>query len=61
MTPTQMTYFSHLPFLLYLFLNLKILKIHFQIHYFGPFWSVKYLNFSPKATDLDSSKYFSRN
>ena len=25
---------------------MKILWIHFQIHYFGPFWSVKYLNFS---------------
>ena len=42
------------------FLNFKILKIHFQIHYFGQFWSLKYLNFSPKATDSDSSSYFSR-
>ena len=25
---------------------------------FGPFWSVKYLNFWPKATDLDRSPYF---
>ena len=25
---------------------------------FGPFCSVKYLNFWPKATDLDSSPYF---
>ena len=44
--------------LLYLFvtfLNLKILKIHFQVHYFGPFWSVKYLNFSPKVTGSDGS------
>ena len=26
---------------------------------FGPFWSVKYLNFWPEATDLDSLSYFS--
>ena len=31
------------------FLNFKILKIHFQFHYFGPFWSVKYLNFFAKS------------
>ena len=30
------------------YLNFKILKIHFQIHYFGPFWSVKYLIFCQK-------------
>ena len=24
---------------------MKILKTHFQIHYFGPFWSVKYFDF----------------
>ena len=47
-------------FLEYSFLNLKILKIHFQIHLFGPFWSVKYPNFSPKATDSDSASYLSR-
>ena len=28
---------------------------------FGPLWSVKYLNFWPKATYLDSSSYFSGN
>ena len=28
--------------------------------FFGPFWSVEYLNFWPKATDSDSSSYFSR-
>ena len=27
---------------------------------FGPFWSVKYVSFWPKATDADSSSYFSR-
>ena len=27
---------------------------------FGPFWSVKYFNFWPKATDSDSSSYFFR-
>ena len=27
---------------------------------FGPFSSVKYLNFWPKATDSDSSAHFSR-
>ena len=27
---------------------------------FGPFWSVKYLNFWPKATDSDSSSQLSR-
>ena len=27
---------------------------------FGPFWSVKYFKFWPKATDSDSSSYFSR-
>ena len=26
----------------------------------GPFWSVKYLNFWPKATNWDSSSHFSR-
>ena len=26
----------------------------------GPFWSVKYINFWPKATDSGSSSYFSR-
>ena len=30
-----------------------MLKIHFQIHYFSPFWSVKYLNF-PFHTFLES-------
>ena len=27
---------------------------------FGPFWSVKYLSFWPKATNSDSSSHFSR-
>ena len=27
---------------------------------FGPFWSVKYINFWSKATDSDSSSYFCR-
>ena len=62
---TQISTFFHLLFLPYLlalpalssFLNLKILKIHFQIHYFGPFWPVQCLNVSPKATNLDSSSY----
>ena len=27
---------------------------------FGPLWSVKYLNFCPKATDSDSASYFFR-
>ena len=27
---------------------------------FGPFWPAKYLKFWPKATDSDSSSYFSR-
>ena len=60
---TQMTPVFHvlfLPCLFVTFLNLKILKIHFQIHYFGPFWPVKYLNFSRKAIDWDSLSYFSR-
>ena len=26
----------------------------------GPFWSVKHINFLPKATDSDSSSYFSQ-
>ena len=43
-------YTDHLIFFIYIFcstclqhsfLNLEIHKIHFQIHYFGPFWSVK--------------------
>ena len=48
------------------FLKLKIRKIHvippqnlFSFP-FGPFWSVKYLDFRPIATDSDSSSYFSR-
>ena len=49
MKTTQMTPIFHL--LVTLFLNLKILKIHFEIHYSGPFWPAKYLNFSPKGTD----------
>ena len=62
MKTTKMTPFFHLLFLLYL--QVKFIsefentKTHFQFHYFGPFWSVKYLNFLPKATDLDSSSYF---
>ena len=62
MRTTQMTHFFHLLFLLYLFVKFisefEILKIHFQIYYFGPFWSVKYLNFLSKATDSDSSYTF---
>ena len=27
---------------------------------FGPFWSIKYLNFWPKTTDSGSSSHFSR-
>ena len=27
---------------------------------FDKFWSIKYLNFMPEATDSDSSSYFSR-
>ena len=43
--------------LYYSVLNLKILKIHFQIHYVCPFCSVKYLNFS-FHTFLESSIMF---
>ena len=43
------------------FLNFKILKIYISRGLrFGPFWSVKYLNFCPKATDMYSSSYISR-
>ena len=28
--------------------------------HFGLFWSVKYLNFWPEATNSDNSSYFSR-
>ena len=62
MKTTQMTLFFSSTFSAppaWSSLNLKILKIHFKIHYFSPFLSVKYLNFSPKGTDLDNSSYFS--
>ena len=48
--PIFSIYFFCSTCLYHSFLNLKIPKIYFQIHQFGPFWSVKYLNFSPKAT-----------
>ena len=38
-------------------MNLKILKVHFQIHYCGPFGSVKYLHFSQEAIKWESSLY----
>ena len=38
----------------------KYSKFIFMWSPFGPFWSVKYLNFWPKAIDLDSSLYSSR-
>ena len=58
--PIWFIYFFCSTCLQYLFLSLKILKIHFQIHYPGSFWSINNLNFLPKATDLDVSSYFSR-
>ena len=50
-------HFSALPACNIHFWIWKYLKLNFQILYFGHFWSVKYLNFSPKATDLDSSTF----
>ena len=54
------TFLTFSTCLYYSFLDWKILNIHFQIHYFGLFWSVKYLNFLPKTSDSDSISYFSR-
>ena len=58
-------HFFHLLFPLYLFVTFISEFENTQNSFscglpFGPFWSVKYLNFSPKATDSDSSLYFSR-
>ena len=66
METRQMTlffnYFFRCYYLYHSFLNFKIVKIHF--HMVPPFvpsgLSVKHLNFWPKATDFDSSSYFSR-
>ena len=64
MATRQMTSFFFIYFLR------SVCNIHFWIwkyskfifvwSSFGPFWSVKYLNFWPKATDSDSSSHFSR-
>ena len=58
------------PFFSSNFSDLTVCNIHFWIENtqnsfscgssFGPFRSVKYLNFRPKATNSDSSSHFSR-
>ena len=56
-----------IPIFLYTFFRLPVCDIYFWIWNsfscgspFGPFFSVKYRNFSPTATYLNSSSYFSR-
>ena len=56
--PHFFIYFLHSTCLWNSFLNLK--KTQNSCPAFGPFWPVKYLNFWPEATNLDSSSYFSR-
>ena len=65
MEARQMTPFFHLLFAIYLFVifisEFEITQKSFSCgSLFGPFWSVKYLNFRPKATDSDSFSHLSR-
>ena len=64
METTQMTPFFHLLSLLYLFVTfiseIENTQNSFSNSLLGLLWSAKYLPFLPKATDLDSSSYFSR-
>ena len=65
MVTRQMTPFFHLPFPIQLFLIFISEFDNTENSFscgapFGPFWSIKYLNFWPKATDSDSSSHFSR-
>ena len=46
--PTFLSTFSALPACNIPFWICEYLKFIFQFHYFGPFWSVKYLNFCQK-------------
>ena len=72
MEARQMTSFFPSTFsdLLVIFIFLFIFNIHSEFENtqnsfscspsFGPFWSVKYLNFGPKATNSESSLHFYR-
>ena len=58
-------HFFHLLFPIYLFVTFISEFENTQNSFsfgppYGPFWSVKYLNFWPKATNSDSSSHFSR-